>query len=323
MSNPIIAEVKRGPLVESHHTGAFAVVDANCKIVRSQGDIERAIYPRSAIKAFQCLPLIESGAVDRFGLTEEEIALCCASHNGEVDHVRAARAILAKAGRSEDDYECGAHWPYDHGAQRALMKQDAKPMPVHNNCSGKHAGMIALAAHMGVDPKGYTTIDHTVQKEMASSLEKLCRVDTGKLPHGIDGCSVPTWAVPLRAMALGFASLIKAQHGQRIIASACAHPFMVAGTGRFDTRLMQAVPRAFLKVGAEGVYGACIPHAGMGIALKCDDGASRAAEVAIGALLASLDVWERDERTALENFTIEEMKNWRKIPVGEVHAIRF
>jgi L-asparaginase II len=323
MSNPVIAEVTRGSIVESRHTGAFAVVDASGKLLSSQGDVGTLVYPRSAIKAFQCLPLFESGGADRFGLVDEELALCCASHSGETDHVRVARAILAKAGRTEDDYECGAHWPYDHDSQRKLIRQDAKPLPVHNNCSGKHAGMIALAVQMGIDPSGYTAIDHSVQKQMVSAIGRLCQIDSSQLPWGVDGCSVPTWAMPLRAMALGFANLTQMPHGQRILAAVRARPWMVAGTGRFDTRLMEAVPRAFVKVGAEGVYGACVAHAGLGIALKCDDGASRAAEVAIGALLSSLGVWEPDERKALESFAAAEMRNWRKIPVGDVHAIRF
>jgi L-asparaginase II len=323
MANPVIAEVTRGPIVESRHTGAFAVVEGDGRLMHSRGDIDAPIYPRSAIKAFQCLPLIASGAADRFGLLDEEIALCCASHNGEADHVRVARAILGKAGRSESDLECGAHWPYDHGAQRALVKQDAKPSSLHNNCSGKHAGMIALSVHLGVDPAGYAAIHHRVQREMAASIAGLCRMDADSLPHGIDGCSVPTWAFPLKAMAQGFASLSQSLHGRRIMTSVGAHPWMVAGTGRYDTQLMEAVPRAFVKVGAEGVYGACVPHAGLGLALKCDDGAARAAEVAMAAMLASLDVWEPGERAALERFAVDEMKNWRKISVGDIHAIRF
>jgi L-asparaginase II len=323
MSNPVIAEVARGSIVESRHTGAFAIVDASGALLRSVGDIDTPIYPRSAIKAFQCLPLIASGAADRYGLTEEEIALCCASHNGEPDHVRVARSILAKSGCNENQYECGAHWPLDHEAQRQLVKQDQMPSAVHNNCSGKHAGMLALASHLGVDPRGYTKIEHSVQQRMAQSLSELCDVDASKQPWGIDGCSVPTWAVPLSAMARGLSRLTQMQEGLRIIESVRAYPFMIAGTGHFDTLLMQDVPRAFVKVGAEGVYAACIQHAGIGIALKCDDGASRAAEVAIASVLASLDVWEPGEKVALDSFAHKNMQNWRKIPVGDIHAIRF
>jgi L-asparaginase II len=323
MSNPVIAEVTRGSIVESLHTGAFAVVDAPGKLVRHQGNIDALVYPRSAIKAFQCMPLLESGAAKRFGLTDEEVALCCASHSGEPDHVRVARAILTKSGRSESEYECGAHWPHDHETQRELIRAGEKPLAVHNNCSGKHAGMLALASHLDIDPKGYTQIDHPVQKQVAASLSQLCKIDATTLPWGIDGCSVPTWAMPLRAMALGLANLQTSSNGQRILAAVRAHPKMVAGTGRFDTRLMQAVPRAFVKVGAEGVYGACVPHVGLGIALKCDDGASRAAQVAIAALLFSLDVWEPGERASFEGFITQELKNWRKILVGNVHALRF
>jgi L-asparaginase II len=323
MPNPVIAEVTRGSIVESRHRGAFAVTDASGKILKSAGDIEALTYPRSAIKAFQCLPLIQSGAADRFGLTLEELALCCASHNGEAGHVRVARSILAKAGRAEEELECGAHWPNDMAAQQALWRQGKKPTQIHNNCSGKHAGMLALATHLKVALQGYVELGHPVQQRMAESLSDLCGVDAAKLPVGIDGCSVPTWAVPLKALAHGFARLTQRPAGARIIAAVRAHPVMVGGSEDFDTALMQAVPRAFVKTGAEGVYGACVPHTGLGIALKCDDGAGRAAEVAIARALASLDVWDADERTALEGFALNALANWRKIPVGEVVAIRF
>jgi L-asparaginase II len=323
MPNPIIAEVKRGSIVESRHRGSFAVVDASGKLVKGVGDIEAAVYPRSAIKSFQCLPLIESGAADRFGLTPKELALCCASHDGEPEHIRVARSILAKAGRSEDELECGAHWPNDFAAQQALWRQGLKPTPIHNNCSGKHAGMLALATHLKVAPKGYVKLEHPVQQRMAERLSELCGVDAAKLPVGIDGCSVPTWAMPLKALAHGFARLAQRPAGERIIAAVRAHPVMVGGSKDFDTALMRAVPRAFVKTGAEGVYGACIPHAGLGIALKCDDGASRAAEVAIAQALAGLDIWEPDERAALERFAIHALSNWNRIPVGDIRAVKF
>jgi L-asparaginase II len=323
MSNPLIAEITRGPITESRHTGAFAVVDAAGHIISGAGDIERAIYPRSAIKAFQCLPLIETGAADRFGLTPDEVALCCASHNGEEEHVRVARSILAKAGRSDGDLECGAHWPSDHEAQRRLIERGEKPTPLHNNCSGKHAGMLALASHLGVDPKGYVAVDHPVQEMMAASLSKHCGIDVRDAPWGVDGCSVPSWAIPLRATALGFARLTERAEGRRIIESVRVHPFMVGGSASFDTRLMQAVPRAFIKVGAEGVYGACVPHADLGVALKIDDGASRAAEVAVAGILASLDVWQAQEKEALASFARRELRNWRMIHTGDISAVRF
>jgi L-asparaginase II len=323
MSNPVIAEVTRGGIVESRHTGAYAVSDAAGRIIASAGDIDHAVFPRSAIKAFQCLPLVESGAADNFGFSEEELALVCASHTGEPRHVEAARAMLAKAGNNEHQYECGAHWPGAVEARHALVRKGVEPSAIHNNCSGKHAGMLALARHLGVEPRNYSLRNHPVQIAMAKAIAMKCDCDLDAAPCGIDGCSVPTWAFPLRHLALGFARLCAPgdSAASRIIAAVRAHPFMVGGSGRFDTILMQSVPRAFIKTGAEGVYCAAIPHAGLGVALKCDDGAGRAAEVAIASILASLEVWRAEERLKLMDLARHPLSNWRKLPVGELHAI--
>jgi L-asparaginase II len=321
-TNPSIAEVTRGSLVESRHRGSYVVCDARGSILVQAGDVSANVFPRSAIKAFQCLPVIESGAADRFGLTTEEIALCCSSHNGEPDHVRVAASILAKSGASELDLECGAHWPGTEKAHHHLLRSGERPRPIHNNCSGKHAGLIALAIQLGLPPSGYSRIDHPVQRAVAGAIGSICDIDLAKCPHGIDGCSIPTWAFPLRHMALGFARLAaeRADAGRRIVSAVRNHPFMVAGTDRFDTRIMEAVPRLFIKVGAEGVFCGTIAHAGLGFALKCDDGGVRAAEVAIAAILATLDVWTEDERTAISAFSRSVLYNWMKTEVGEVRA---
>ncbi|HYM99188.1 MAG TPA: asparaginase, partial [Aestuariivirgaceae bacterium] len=202
--NPALVEVIRGSAVESRHRGAFAVIGPAGRVIASAGDIETPVFPRSAIKAFQALPLIESGAADALGLTDEEIALTCSSHSGEEIHVCLARSILAKAGLSEDRLECGAHPPQEQEALRALIKADQEPAPIHNNCSGKHAGMLALATKLGLDPTGYIDPNHPIQKAVALVLDQLCGVETAYLPVGIDGCSVPTWAIPLHNLALGF-----------------------------------------------------------------------------------------------------------------------
>jgi L-asparaginase II len=329
MRNPVLVEVTRGGIVESRHAGAYACVGPGGGLLSSAGDIGRPVFPRSAIKAFQCLPVIESGAAERFGFTDEEIALACSSHNGEVDHVRVARSMLAKAGNTEAQFECGAHNPAEDAALHALIRSGGGALQVHNNCSGKHAGMLAVARAFDVDSRGYVDARHAVQKASARVLNDLCGVDVERLPVGIDGCSIPAWAIPLRNLALGFSRFSsgeglsaerKAAAG-RIIASCRNHPFMVAGTGRFCTRLMESVPRAFVKVGAEGVYCGCVPHAGIGIALKIDDGAGRAAEAAMAGVLAGLDVWTSEESGALERLARAELTNRRNIHVGDVRAI--
>ena len=322
MPNPIIAEVTRGNLVESRHRGAFVITNENGAVVGSAGDFSSAFFPRSAIKAFQCLPLIESGGAARFGLSDEEIALCCSSHSGEPEHVRVARAILAKAGVAEACYECGASSPIATEASFQLVRQGEKPQQVHNPCSGKHAGMLALAKHLGAPLEGYSKIEHPVQRAVASCLSRYCDVNVASAPYGIDGCSLPSWALPMDKVALGFARLGAAQDEapRWIITAARAHPFMSAGSKRFDTRLMQAVPRLFIKLGAEGVFCGSVPHAGLGFALKCDDGAVRGAEVAIAHALAALSVWTAQERETLSEFAHETVSNANKMAVGEVRA---
>jgi L-asparaginase II len=321
-SNPVIAEIFRGRTVESLHRGSFAVVDGHGTTMHASGDIARPIFPRSAIKAFQCAPLIESGGASAFGLTDEELALCCASHSGEPEHVRVALSILSKVGVAEEDYECGAHWPERMEDRATLILSGNRPRAIHNNCSGKHAGMLALARHLGAPLTGYVQLQHPVQLAVAAALDQYCDADTAHAASGIDGCSVPTWAMPLQNLARGFARLFAAdnQTGHRIATAVRAHPTLVAGTGKFDTRIMQAVPRLFIKVGAEGVYCGSVPHAGLGFALKVDDGAVRAAEVAIARVLSGLDCWTEEEKQALSGFAHSTMANWRKLEVGEARA---
>jgi L-asparaginase II len=317
MTNPIIAEITRGGIVESRHRGAFVVSDTAGNIIASDGDIDRPVFPRSAIKAFQCLPVIESGAAKHFALTDAEIALCCASHNGEPEHVQTAQSILSKNGCSETNYECGAHYPTASAARDELVRQGEKPRQIHNNCSGKHAGMLTLARHLGTDSQGYIKPDHPVQKAIMAAMSEICSVDLANAPVGIDGCSVPTWAFPLRNMALGFARLCERPAGKTIIEAVRANPFHVGGSKSFDTELMQQLPRIFVKGGAEGVYCGCIPHAKLGFALKCDDGAFRAAEVGIAGVMLKLDCWTETERSTLKKFAHEDMRNWNKLHVGE------
>lgn len=329
MIDPVLAEVTRGGIVESVHAGAYAVVGRGGELIASRGDIDKPVFPRSAIKALQCLPAVEAGVVETYGMVDEEIALACASHSGEPDHVRVARSGLAKAGISEQSYECGAHWPFPGDVTRAMVAGGEEAGQVHNNCSGKHTFMLAFAEKLGVDPTDYIKRDHPVQQAIEKLIGEMCEYDLTDTPCGIDGCSVPTWAIPLRNTALGFQRLgsgegvseKRAEAGRRIIAAVRAHPFMVAGTRRFCTELMTAVPRAFVKTGAEGVFCATIAHAGIGIALKCDDGAGRAAEVALAAVMARLDCWTDDERERLQGMSTVAVKNWNGIETGEVKAL--
>ncbi|KAA2211392.1 asparaginase [Teichococcus oryzae] len=325
MADPVLVEVMRGGQVESRHGGAFAVVDAAGGVVLSAGDIDRPIFPRSAVKVIQALPLVESGAADRFGLDAEALALACASHGGEPRHVAVAGRMLRAAGRDSGCLECGSHWPSHAEAARALAAAGSEPSPLHNNCSGKHAGFVCLACGMDADPRGYVQPGHLVQREVKAALESITGHALADGSHGIDGCSIPTYAIPLRALALGFSRIgtgrglapLRASAARRLRQAVAAHPFLVAGTGRFDTVVMQALgERVFVKVGAEGVFCAALPELGFGIALKCGDGATRAAEIAMAALLLRLLPPEEAIATALAPLAAPVLRNWNNLEVG-------
>ena len=194
MANPLVVEAMRGKRIESAHRGAGAVVDAAGRLIMAFGDVEQAIYPRSAVKALQALPLIESGAADRLGLSATEIALVCSSHSGGEDHVATARSMLAKAGFDERVLECGVHWPLGETEARALARSGRTPTALHNNCSGKHAGFVCLASAMGVDPTGYVAPDHPVQREVRAAIEAMTGAVLCEEMRGVDGCSIPTYA---------------------------------------------------------------------------------------------------------------------------------
>ncbi|CDX18726.1 L-asparaginase II [Mesorhizobium sp. ORS 3324] len=297
MANPVLVEVTRGAVVESAHRGAVIVFDADGKPVLEIGDTARPVFPRSAVKAIQALPLVESGAADAYGFGDRELALACASHSGESAHVELATAMLAKAGLDRTALECGAHWPSNHDATIALARAGGFPNALHNNCSGKHSGFLCTCIHSGIAHRGYVKAGHPLQEMVREAMQSVTGAAHDVDHCGTDGCSIPTYAVPLKNFALGFARMAtgrgfspeRARAAKRLLSACMAEPFLVAGTGRADVALMQAAPgRIFVKTGAEAVYCAALPELGLGIALKCDDGASRASEVMIAAVLAKL-----------------------------------
>ncbi len=294
MSNPVLVEVTRGPLVESRHRGAVAVADIEGRSVFAVGDIAAPVFPRSAIKALQAIALVECGAADRYGFGDEDLALACASHSGEPAHVAGVARMLAKAGLDTSALRCGAHWPISQSAAYALARTGT-PSALHNNCSGKHAGFLCLACAMGVDTADYFRPQHPVQREVRAVLENFTGAVLGEDVCAIDGCSVPTWAMPLQNLAHGFAKFgaghglppARAAAAARLRQACAAKPWFVAGTGRFCTEIMELFgERVFVKTGAEGVYCGALPRQGLGIAIKCDDGAARAAAAVMAATIA-------------------------------------
>ena len=325
-----LAAVTRGPRVESAHFGAYAVADAAGAIVLSGGDIDAPAYPRSAVKAMQALPLLLSGAADRYGLTDEELALACASHAGEPRHAALAASMLEKSDCDAAALECGVHWPFNLDAGRALAAAGEEPSALHNNCSGKHAGFVCTARMHGLAPAGYVHEDHPVMADVLAAVAAILGVTPDPSRRGIDGCSIPTEAVPLRALATGFARFGTgtrlptdiAAAAARLRAAVAAHPHAIAGTGRFDTIITEAMGTAvFLKGGAEGVHCAALPELGLGLAIKAADGASRAAEVATAALLAHLLPDTTKGYETVTSCADRALTNWNGIEVGRLQGL--
>jgi L-asparaginase II len=323
MANPILIEVTRGPLVESWHRGAVAIASPAGALALRLGDVERAVFPRSAVKAMQTLPLIESGAADRFGFGPPEIALACGSHAGTQTHAGLAASMLERAGVGCGALGCGAHAPLGAAAASALAAQGSEPTALHNNCSGKHAGMVATAIHLGEPAAGYWEPGHPVQQRIHAVLSELTGLPLGEDVRGIDGCSVPNWAMPLSAMAGAFARFVtgegldapRRRAIERVLAACWSNPELVAGKGRADTVVMRALPgKVFMKTGAEGVYCGAFPEHRLGFAVKIDDGAKRAAAGVAMALV------ERFYPAARGLMPYGPIRTWRGADAGAIRS---
>jgi L-asparaginase II len=291
-----LAAVRRGELVESVHRGRLAVFGPRGDEIEALGDPEAYVYLRSSAKPFQALPLILSGAADAFGLTDEEVAVACASHNAEEPHLAAVRSILEKAGLSEDDLQSGAHLPMYEPAAAKLVRGGEEPSSIHGNCSGKHAGMLAVCVHEGYETLDYREPGHPLQRRILGLMAEVCGVEEDEVLVAGDNCGVPAFALPLRSFATGLARIATgdglpdrlADAALRIRDAMRSYPFMVAGTGRFDTELMERT-RLLAKGGAEAVLAVGDPE-GWGMALKISDGSHRAVRPAALAALEHMGV---------------------------------
>jgi len=303
MVNPVMVEETRGRYVESTHRGAAAVVDSLGHVIRSWGNIRSSIFGRSTLKYIQALPLLESGAADGFHLTPKEIALACSSHHGEDMHIEALETWLQKLGKDERVLECGTHQPLYTSTPKKQRKFYEKPSVLHNACSGKHLGFLTTALHRNEPLEGYSTKEHPVQRRVEQALGELTDVDIKHAPHGIDGCTIPAFAMPLYNIALAMARFADPSHLhyprqkaiQRILEAVSAHPEMISGSQGFDTKVMQLTQGNVLcKSGAGGVEIGIIPSLGFGIALKIDDGNMKSCETAFLSILKSLGVVDED-----------------------------
>jgi len=313
----------RGEFLECEHYGQAVVVDATGNIVKAWGNPQSTVLPRSSCKMVQALPLIESGAAKANLLTSEHLALACASHQGAHIHTSRVATWLSDLGMGESDLRCGSHLPKDHAEQTALLKADAQPCQIHNNCSGKHAGFLTLNRHIGGSAE-YIDPDHPVQMAALAALEETSGVQsTG---YGIDGCSAPNFATTLYGLAKSMAFFANAVDGNNLRETAAVnlreammrHPDLVAGETRACTDLMREMAgKAVVKTGADGVFTAILPDLGFGIALKIQDGSTVASNCAIAAILCSLGVLDANS-TAAKSYMNTPIKSRRGFVAGIV-----
>jgi L-asparaginase II len=324
-----LVEVTRGPAVESWHAGHLVVVDADDRLIYGAGDPATPIFPRSSLKPLQALPTIALGAVSEFGLSGPEVAVMCASHGAESFHLEAVRGILGKIGATEADLFCGPHPPGNAAAAHELIRRDEAPTAIHNNCSGKHAGMLTLARLLEAPLAGYQEPDHPAQIEIRSLIQGVCGADTASLGWGTDGCGVPTYLMPLRALALGFARMATPERlprafaeGARTLTEAMrAHPKLVSGTGGFCSELMAAAEgTVFAKGGAEGVYSVGIPARGWGVSVKMADGSARGLPAVVVNLLTACGALSPAATERLDRYRRPVVLNTRAAAVGELRC---
>lgn len=334
-----LVEVTRGPLVECIHYGSYAVCDSSGRLIRSGGDPEQVIFLRSSAKPFQCLPLVENGGMEKYLLTERELAVTCASHHGTDEHARVVNSILQKIELNETDLACGVHPPADSLTAERMLIHNEPNSPLRHNCSGKHSGMLAQCKLRGLSTTNYLDPSHPVQVTILETFSEMTEIPVARIPLGTDGCSAPVFAVPLRNAAMAFARLgdpsiftdPRRSALARIFKAMTAHPDMVAGPGAFDTRLMEVGRgRILSKGGAEGYQAVALlldacgkGSPAMGITLKISDGdrANRARPTAILALLKQLGALDEKQLAELSEFTNRPQSNWCGIHVGEIRAI--
>ncbi len=332
-----LVEVVRGDTVESRHRGHIAAVDGQGRAVARLGEPETVTYMRSSAKLPQTVPLLASGAARRFGLTDSEVAIVCGSHSGQDVHVETVRGLLRKIGLDESALKCGVHEPFDAQTARELQRRGESPGALRNNCSGKHAGMLALALHLGAPVETYDHTDNPVQQAILRAVSRFANMPAQEIAIGIDGCGVPVFGLPIVSMALMYARLVappvdfdeeERSACARIVQAVTGHPELVGGTReRFDTKIMRAAGgRLISKVGAEGVYTAGVlpceewPH-GLGVAFKIEDGEDRRARPVVAVeTLKQLGVLRGATLEATAPYKSFPVRNHRGDEVGIVRA---
>lgn len=316
--------VSRGQLVESRHRVHAAVVSADGTLSHAAGDPGMLTWWRSCAKPFQVLPLVEMGGLERLDWKTDELALACASHGGEPEHVAIAESMLRSIGLEEGDLACGPHEPLAARGARLLRESGQRITRIHNNCSGKHSAMLAQAVLRDLPKNGYERLEHDIQQRALQTVSDWSGVPVTQLGVGVDGCGVPVFALPLGNMALSYARLVTAAarghaSAARVVHAMTGNPFLIGGTDRFDTVLMHACRgKVLCKVGAEGVHTLALVDRGIGIAIKVEDGAQRAQYPAVLALLQALGELPDPFPDALREFAARPVRNTRGESVGEI-----
>lgn len=319
MKTPLTVEVTRGPKVESQHLVDVVVMNADKKVLAGHGEIHGPIYPRSANKMLQALLLVESGAYASLGLDLRHLALASSSHYADKIHTELVHEWLQKLNFSEDNLRCGVQAPSRDSVRDSLIRQNLKPHRGHNNCSGKHSGILSVCKHKNYEIKNYDLIDHPVQQDLIKTLSEVYEYDLAKSPYGVDGCGIPTIAVPLYNLALGYINLTKRESGKLILQAIAQYPELISGDDNLCTEVTRATNgRVFAKTGAEGVFCALSPAHDIFISIKVRDGATRASNFAIVHLLKEFGCFTNEEEHKLSKFLKPKIKNWEGLIVGEI-----
>jgi L-asparaginase II len=318
-NKPITVDITRGSIVESKHLVDVLVMNAEKKILASHGDIYESIYPRSSIKLLQALLLVESGAYSALGLELQHLALASSSHLADKIHTDLVHEWLQKLNLTEENLRCGAHAPGRDDVRALLLRQNLEPHRGHNNCSGKHCGILSVCKHKNYKLQNYDSFDHPIQKDLMNLLSEVYEYDLTNSPFGIDGCGIPTIAVPLYNLTLGYTNFIKRESGKLILEALAKYPELISGDGNLCTEVIRATKgRVIAKTGAEGVFCAFSPVHDIFISLKVRDGGSRASHFAIIALLKEYGCFLAEEESILEKFLNPKIKNWEGVVVGEI-----
>jgi len=324
-SNPILVEVYRDKVLESFHRGVICVVNQDNKVIFSAGDINQLCYPRSAMKLLQVIPLIEAGGIEKFGFTLEEIAVMCGSHNGEDEHLHVVHSILKKIGLDDSKLKCGEQWPSFPPQTDKLKVEGKKPTCMHNNCSGKHAGMLALAVLLNSDTESYLSPEHPVQQAIKQVCAEMHEYPADKMITALDGCSAPIFSVPVYNQAIGYKNIADASSfGEKrenackiIIQAVSAYPQMVAGTKRYCTDMMKiTAPKVIGKTGAEGIFCMAFTEKKLGVCIKIDDGKMQPQYNVAQAMLEKSGLFTQEELKSLHHYHMPDIKNYNKWVTG-------